>query len=55
MPVQINEVIIRAVVDPNPRPGNVSDASGHPPQQEGDIPGELMEKIMTVLKEKQER
>ncbi len=51
MPVQINEVIIRAVVDPAPventtQPDSLNSIS---------LEVEAVEKILEILKEKQER
>ena len=53
MPVQINEVIIRAVVDPKPIDGNASQLDC--PLGNSDQDAELMEKIFEIIKEKQER
>ena len=54
MPVQINEVIIKAVVDPKPSSGTGSNEPECPPDSSSGE-GELMEKILEILREKQER
>ena len=54
MPVQINEVIIRAVVDPRPADG-AAKQSDCPPGGNSGQDAELMEKILEIIKEKQER
>lgn len=53
MAVQINEVIIRAVVDPRPGEAQTSQISC-PPDSSG-LEGELVEKVLEILKEKSER
>lgn len=52
MPVQINEVIIRAVVDDAPvtSPSQTEDAGGHHVDTE-----DLLEKLLEIIKEKGER
>jgi hypothetical protein len=54
MPVQINEVVIKAVVDPRPSAGAGANEPECPP---GNSSGEaeMVEKILEILKEKQER
>lgn len=53
MPVQINEVIIKAVVDAAPVANNIQpDAFNNPVMNSGI---EIAEKILEILKEKQER
>jgi uncharacterized protein DUF5908 len=54
MPVQINEVIIKAVVDPKPSSGTGSNAPDCPPDSSSGE-GEIMEKLLEILREKQER
>ena len=54
MPVQINEVIIRAVVDPRPTQGNASQLECPPGANSGND-AQLLEKILEIIKEKQER
>ncbi|MDF2433054.1 MAG: hypothetical protein JWP44_2685 [Mucilaginibacter sp.] len=51
MPVQINEVIIRAVVDPAP----VSNGTNPPPPNNNAAEYEAIEKVLEIIKEKQER
>lgn len=51
MPVQINEVIIRAVVDPAP----VSNGANPPPPNNNAAEFEAIEKVLEIIKEKQER
>lgn len=54
MPVQINEVIIKAVVDPRPSSGTGTNEPDCPPNSNtGEA--EVMEKILEILREKQER
>jgi len=54
MPVQINEVIIKAVVDPRPSAAADSNEPECPPDSNtGEA--ELVEKILEILREKQER
>jgi hypothetical protein len=51
MPVQINEVIIKAVVDPAPVSGGSQQSSPG-----SDVPDyEAIEKVLEIIKEKQER
>jgi hypothetical protein len=54
MAVQINEVIIRAVVDPRPN-DETNDEVNCPPGTAGSSEGELLEKVLEILREKQER
>lgn len=54
MPVQINEVIIRAVVDPRPSDGRAQE-SECPPSSNSGTEAEIVEKILEILREKQER
>lgn len=54
MPVQINEVIIKAVVDPRPSTG----AGPNEPESAPDnsfSEAAMVEKLLAILKEKQER
>lgn len=53
MPVQINEVIIRAVVD-SPTSGGHAETT-EPPSGNTGMEAEVAEKIMEILKEKKER
>jgi hypothetical protein len=53
MPVQINEVIIKAVVDPKPKSNNNEPEC--PPGGNGGLENELAEKILEILKERKER
>lgn len=53
MPVQINEVIIRAVVDPRPSTGKGNEPKC-PPGNTG-TEAEITEKILEIIREKQER
>ena len=55
MPVQINEVIVRAVV--NPAPGSTGTASRPdcPPAGNGGSEADLQERILEIIKEKTER
>ena len=54
MPVQINELIIKAVVDPAPSgSGTQTTASSHDNHPAADR--EVVEKVFEILKEKQER
>ncbi|SKC66387.1 DUF5908 family protein [Ohtaekwangia koreensis] len=56
MPVQINEVIIRAVVD---APGNgnspSSQSSAQSSNTDGDSDAEIAERILEIIREKLER
>lgn len=52
MAVQINEVIIRAVVDPRPSSG-ASEPECPPGSSTGEA--ELIEKVLEILREKGER
>lgn len=53
MPVQINEVVIRAVVDPRPAENTGADMECPPSGNSGDA--EIVEKILEIIKEKTER
>ncbi|ASU33903.1 DUF5908 family protein [Mucilaginibacter xinganensis] len=53
MPVQINEIIIRAVVDP--APVNSGSSSQTPQGVGSDESYEAVEKVLEIIKEKQER
>ena len=55
MPVQINEVIIKAVVDPSPSSTGGSNEPECPPAGSNTGEAEIMEKILEILREKQER
>lgn len=54
MPVQINEVIIKAVVDPRPSANAGSNEPDCPPDNSSGE-AEMMEKLLQILREKQER
>jgi hypothetical protein len=54
MPVQINEVIIKAVVDPRPSAAAGSNEPECPPDNSSSE-AEMMERLLQVIKEKQER
>jgi len=54
MPVQINEVIIRAVVDPRPSTGTANEPQC-PPDSSTGTEAEIVEKVLEILKEKKER
>ena len=54
MPVQINEVIIKAVVDPRPSASAGSNEPECPPDNSSSE-AELMQKVLEILREKQER
>ncbi|MDB5250063.1 MAG: hypothetical protein JWQ40_4457 [Segetibacter sp.] len=54
MPVQINEVIIRAVVDTGTSAGHSSETT-EPPSANTGTEAEIAEKVMEILKEKKER
>ena len=51
MPVQINEIIVKAVVDP--KPGAGANEPVCPPSGGGE--NEIAEKILEILREKKER
>jgi hypothetical protein len=51
MPVQINEVIIRAIVDPLPSGSNKQTN----PTPTNEIELELVEKVLEIIKDKKER
>jgi hypothetical protein len=52
MPVQINGVIIRAIVDPLP---SGSSGSQNAPVTTNDADLELVEKVLEIIKDKKER
>jgi hypothetical protein len=54
MPVQINEVIVRAVVDPTPASGTATAPNCPPPGNSGTEP-DIVEKVLEIIREKQER
>jgi hypothetical protein len=54
MAVQINEVIIRAVVDPRPTSTGTGQELECPPGSGGQD-GEILEKVLEIIKEKTER
>ncbi len=54
MPVQINEVIVRAVVAPSPTDGH-STRIECPPAGNSGSDAELLEKVLEIIKEKHER
>ena len=53
MPVQINEVIIRAVVTPHA--GEEEGSEVQCPPDSGSSEGEIMERILEIIKEKSQR
>ncbi|MBL0341301.1 MAG: hypothetical protein IPP71_10405 [Bacteroidetes bacterium] len=53
MPVQINEVIIRAVVDPSPGSNTTNQTACPPSGNCGEA--ELVEKVLEIIREKHER
>ena len=53
MPVQINEIIVRAVVDPRPSEGS-SEAQCAPSGNSG-TDAEIQERVLEILREKTER
>lgn len=56
MPVQINEVVIRAVVQQSPAAaGSASDPAPAPPPAASVDDNELAEKIFAIIREKKER
>jgi hypothetical protein len=54
MPVQINEVIIKAVVDPWPSGGNTTQPEC-PPSGNNGSEAEMVQQILEIIKEKNER
>ena len=54
MPVQINEVIIKAVVDPRPTSGTATQPDC-PPGSNSGMEADIQEKILEIIREKQER
>lgn len=56
MPIQINEVIVRAVVDPTPSTGAKQQGPDCPPSgNSGGQDMDLMEKVLEIINEKHER
>ena len=53
MPVQINEVIVKAVIDQKPKSGT-NEPECPPPGNSG-TENEIAEKILEILREKKER
>lgn len=54
MPVQINEVIIKAVIDPRPSTGTTTNEPECPPDSNtGEA--DMAAKILEIIREKQER
>jgi hypothetical protein len=53
MPVQINEVIVKAVINSNSKEN--SDEADCPPSGNSGTENELAEKILEILREKKER
>ncbi len=54
MPVQINEVVVRAVVAPNPAAEHSTQIECPPAGNSGSA-AELLEKVLEIIKEKHER
>ncbi len=54
MPVQINEVIVRAVVAPNPA-ADKSPRLACPPAGNSGSDSDVLEKVLEIIKEKHER
>lgn len=54
MPVQINEVIIKAVVDPRPSGGNTTQPEC-PPTANSGSEAEMIEQVLAIINEKKER
>ncbi len=54
MPVQINEVIIKAVIDPRPSTGTSTNEPECPPDSNSGE-AEMAAKILEIIREKQER
>ena len=54
MPVQINEVIIKAVVDPRPTSGSATQMEC-PPSGNSGMEAEIEEKILEIIREKSAR
>lgn len=54
MPVQINEVIVKAVVDPRPATGKAA-APDCPPSGNTGQDADIVEKVLEIIKEKTER
>ena len=55
MPVQINEIIIRAVVDPKPDSKKNIPAGNCPPSGNSGVDPETAEKILEIIRELNER
>ena len=54
MPVQINEVVVRAVVAPPPATGQSAEIEC-PPSGNSGSEAEILEKLLEIIKEKRER
>lgn len=54
MAVQINEVIVRAVVDPTPSSASGGETECNNPGS-SDSDADLMERLLEIIREKQER
>jgi hypothetical protein len=55
MPVLINEIIIRAIVDPKPEATNAEGGLNCPPSGNTGMDPEMAEKILEIIREKNER
>lgn len=55
MPVQINEVIVRAVVDPKPAEQKAGSGLECPPSGNTGDDAEIVEKVLEIIREKTER
>ncbi|MDR0793335.1 MAG: DUF5908 family protein [Chitinophagaceae bacterium] len=55
MPVQINEVVIKAVVNQPPAAAGAAAGSPPPAQAHDAQDSDLAEKILTIIREKKER
>ena len=55
MPVQINEIIIRAVVDPKPDKKSKPTKENCPPSGNTGVDPETAEKILEIIRESNER
>jgi len=53
MPVQINEVVVRAVVDP--KPGQEKKEIECPPGGNSGLDSDILEKVLEIIREKHER
>jgi hypothetical protein len=54
MPVQINEVIVKTVVDPRPSGGNTT-VPECPPAANSGSESEMIQQVLAIIKEKKER